>query len=952
MPAFLEKVADFILAHPAAQQGQLCVVLPNRRAGLFLRHYLAQRITQAQWAPAVFSIEDFITELTGLRMADQAEQLFALYSIYATDEAGNAETFDMFSRWAPALLNDFSEIDNYLVDAKQLFGNLADIRNIENWSLGQAQLTEFQKQYMKFWEALGRWYYSFTEQLRNDELATPGMAARHAAEHITQLTNAQPWSLVVFAGFNALTAAEEKIISRLRKAGKAEILWDADRYYYADAAQEAGRFLRKAPRELFQPATPGAPEFAHTEDTLVGDKKTITVVGVARHAGQARAAAHFLKQLDAAALQSPKTAVVLADEQLLLPVLHALPEETGRVNITMGYPLRHTAVASLTDTLFSLHEHAKRFSIRTREGELKYYHTDLSRLLRHPWVRMLFATSHLTDRLADAMARRNVVFIAPSQLIGLVENADAAEAALLADLLQPWNQVQDAFAGMNRMIAHLRKLFTPAAEEEAPPLDYEFLFQLSRIVNRMQTLTARWPFMNDLRTLRLLMAQQISQAALPFYGEPLAGLQVMGLLETRTLDFENIILLSANENILPSGRSQHSFIVFDLRRGFGLPVWHERDAVFAYHFYHLLQRSKNVVILYNTESDTFGSGERSRFVTQLLHELPQVSRFATMKEMLFDSGVKTGDAPPPIVVQKDEAVLEKLLALAASGLSPSALNSFRDCSLKFYFSYVAQLREAEEVEETIGANTLGTVIHATLEALYTPHLGTPLTPELILTLKAKAPAVCEKEFAVVCPPDETGYGKNLLAKRIALRYLSRYFDAEHTRVAQLGKAGIAAVVEALEEELRIPIEVNGHHMMLRGTADRIDRNGNQVQLIDYKTGRTADKELKFAEWDEIVSNADISKSFQLLMYALLYQRLHPETEAITSGIVSFRDLKAGVKKVRTPMGDLLRNEVLTEFELQLRNLLQLLINPEFPFVQTDNWDKCRICPFMHVCNRQ
>ncbi|MCU0434092.1 MAG: PD-(D/E)XK nuclease family protein [Bacteroidia bacterium] len=952
MPAFLEKVADFILAHPAAQQGQLCVVLPNRRAGLFLRHYLAQRIDEAQWSPAVFSVEDFIAEITGLRIADQAEQLFALYSIYAADEEGKAESFDMFSRWAPALLNDFSEIDNYLVDAKQLFGNLADIRNIENWSLGQTQLTEFQKQYMKFWEALGRWYYSFTGQLSNDALATPGMAARYAAEHITTLTDEQPWSLMVFAGFNALTAAEEKIISRLRKAGKAEILWDADRYYYADVAQEAGRFLRKANRELFKAATPNAPEFRHTEDTLAGNDKTITVVGVARHAGQARAAAHFLKQLDAEALQSPKTAVVLADEQLLLPMLHALPDETGRVNITMGYPLRHTAVASLVDTLFSLHEHAKRFGIRTREGELKYYHTDLSRLLRHPWVRMLFAPTHLTDRLADGMARRNVVFIAPSQLLAFEENADATQAALLQDILRPWNEVNDAFAGMNRIIAHLRRLFTPEDEDKTPPLDYEFLFQLSRILNRMQTLTARWPFMNDLRTLRLLMAQQIAQAALPFYGEPLAGLQVMGLLETRTLDFENVILLSANENILPSGRSQHSFIVFDLRRGFGLPVWHERDAVFAYHFYHLLQRSKNVVILYNTESDTFGSGERSRFVTQLLHELPQVSRHAVIREMLFDSGVKTGDAPPPIVVQKDEAVLEKLYELAASGLSPSALNSFRDCSLKFYFSYVAQLREAEEVEETIGANTLGTVIHATLEELYEPLLGVPLTPELVKKLQDKAPAVCEKQFAVVCPPDETGYGKNLLAKRIALRYLSRYFDAEHARIVQLTKAGIPAQVEALEEELRIPITVAGREMTLRGTADRIDRNGDQVQLIDYKTGRTADKELKFAEWEEIVSNADISKSFQLLMYALLYQRLHPETASITSGIVSFRDLKGGVKKVRTPFGDLLRNDVLTEFELQLNKLLQLLINPEIPFVQTDDWDKCRICPFIHICNRQ
>lgn len=951
MPAFLEKVADYLLAHPASTAGQLCVVLPNRRAGLFLRHYLAQRIESAQWSPAVFSIEDFIGEVSGLRMADQAEQLFALYSIYAGDEGGNAESFDMFSRWATALLTDFSEIDNYLVDAKQLFGNLADIRNIENWSLGQTQLTEFQKQYMKFWEALGRWYYSFTAQLRDDGIATPGMAARHVAEQASEIAAAQPWSLVVFAGFNALTAAEEKIISQLRKLGKAEVLWDADRYYLADPVQEAGRFLRKNKGELFRPARPDSPEFAHTEDTLAASPKNITVVGVAGHAGQSRAAAHFLRQLPKDELQSPKTAVVLADEQLLLPVLHALPEETERVNITMGYPLRHTAVASLTDTLFSLHEHAKRFSIRTREGELKYYHIDLVRLLRHPWVRMLFAKTQLTDQLADQMARRNVVFIAPTQLIAFDEHMSSEEQTLLLDLLKPWGDVNDAFDGMNRVISHLRKLFTPESEDDAPPLDYEFLFQLSRIVNRMQTLTARWPFMNDLRTLRLLMAQQIAQAALPFYGEPLAGLQVMGLLETRTLDFENIILLSANENVLPSGRSQHSFIVFDLRRAFGLPVWHERDAVFAYHFYHLIQRSKNVVILYNTESDKFGSGERSRFVTQLLHELPQVSRNVIIEEMLFDSGVKTGDAAPEITVQKDEAVLEKLHTLADSGLSPSALNSFRDCSLRFYFSYVAGLREADEVEETIGADTLGTVIHATLEQLYTPHLGELLTPELIQTLQQKAPAVCEKEFAVVCPPDETGYGKNLLAKRIALRYLQRYFDAEINRVARLQKAGIPASVVALEAELRAGIVVDGREIMLRGTADRIDRNGDQVQLIDYKTGKTDNNELKFKDWEEIIGNTSISKSFQLLMYALLYQRLHPETSAITSGIVSFRDLKAGVKKVSTPSGDLLRNDVLVLFEEQLNNLLRILLDTSIPFSQTDDLKKCRICPFASVCNR-
>ncbi len=955
---FLDRTAQFILQHYSPILGDVVVVLPNRRAGLFLRDKLSKQIDKPLWSPQITAIDELMVKLSGLQVVDQTELLFVLYSVYLQDEGDKAEPFEAFNRWAPALLNDFNEIDANLIDTEQFFANLYDIRRIENWNPEAPDLTEFQLQYLHFQKSLGRWYVLLRDQLLAESKAWSGLAFRTAVKQATDNPAGFGGKRIVFAGFNALTKAEETIMHIFHKQGLADLLWDADRYLLDDSLQEGGRFLRQHQQQFFKKHNGDPVHFEHIGNDLKTHAKKITAVGVARNVAQARAMAWKLNQFTPEELASPKTVVVLADEQLLLPALHALPPQTGDVNVTMGFPMRYTPIATLAEYLFLLQENANRFNIYSREGERKFYHADLLRLVRHPYMRQQFWNSTFPEKLTAFLTEKNIVFIAPGQIRQALP-AHEDECQLLEIWLQPWKTTGEAFDAIYDLIEHLRSLFIEqASKSEARAaqtnLELEFLHQFARIVRRLRTLTERWPFVQELRALRLLLMQTVQTTNLPFYGEPLAGLQIMGLLETRTLDFDRVILLATNENILPSARAQPSFIVYDLRVAFGLPVWHERDAVYAHHFYHLLQRASDVTLVYNTEPDTFGSGERSRFVTQVMYELPKINPQVDVETVLFDTGTPSSTEVEPIVIPKSERIQTRLRELATHGLSPSLLNSFRSCSLQFYFRYIAGLREAEDVEETIGADTLGTVMHAALENLFERVKGETLTPTVLQKLKNSIHVACRKAFEEFCPPEELGYGKNLLAERIAEKYLHTFFEKEIARAKKLEKSGLIWKVEALETELRSEVTINGEAVFLRGTADRIDRVGDTIQLIDYKTGKADDVELYVKHWDDVATNTQIGKSVQLLTYALMYADTTQYKGSLLSGIITFRELSKAqlLKPVKTPSGETLTTDLLDEFRQALTQLLQTIFDPQKSFSQTEERDTCRICAFNGICGRE
>lgn len=954
MPSFLEKVADYLHHRYGSEAGNLCIVLPNRRAGLFLREFWSTHLQKPEWSPSVYSGEDFVAELSGLQLVDTFEQLFTLYSIYRRHKGSDAESFESFSRWAPALLADFSEADSWLADTRNLFGNVGNLKQIESWDAGGDTISDFQRQYLGFWESLGVYYEQFRKKLLSESKAYPGLAFRLAAEDIVNQAGTRPWTKIIFAGFNALNAAEEKIITELLAAEKAEVLWDRDTYYMNDESQEAGTFLRRY-RQRFPDKTI-AGDFGHEENTLATEAKKILIVGTARRTSQAQAAAHFVEQwLNEPGAVPKRSAVVTGDEQLLLPLLHALPEISGEVNVTMGYPMRNTPIAALAALLLELHDNARRLGMYTDEGELRFHHSDIDRLLHHPYLRVLYGKSRYPDILTAKLAEGNYVFVSAAQLESVVEGMSASFRRI-APLFHTWKSSTQAFDSIEHLVTLLRKLFSGRNEDGGPRrkanVELEFLFQFDKIVRRLRTLAEQYPHLRELRTLRTLLLQSVDGATLPFYGEPLTGLQVMGMLETRTLDFDNVIVLSANENILPPGRNRNTFIIAALRKEFGLPSWNDKDAVTAYHFYHLLQRAKRVVLIYNTESDTFGSGEKSRFLTQLQYELPRINPNVSVEEKIFSP---PGTAPQvqPIVVEKSGAVLQKMELLVAHGLSPSLLNSYRTCGLQFYYRYVAGLRESDRVEETIGADTMGTVIHAVLETLYQPFKGKALQPSDIDAMQEEAPVLARKEFAARYPAEELSYGKNLLTQHITQKYLADFLTQEKALAEKLAERGLPLTIHDLELELSASVRVGDKDILLRGQADRIDEAGGALRIIDYKTGRAGDNELRVGDWFNFNTDVRLNKSFQLLMYALMYVRSgKPAGKLLLSGIVSFRELKAGLKTVKTPGGgdNIGRNELNT-FEDRLKELLTELFDATKPFVQTEDEERCGICAFKEICNR-
>ena len=953
MQSFLEKTVDYLCEKYGEGISELCIVLPNRRAGLFLKTHFSKRLKKVFWSPEIYATEDFIALLAELETADSTSQLFELYETVKNVNPEQSENFNDFSKWGQILLSDFNEIDRYLIEAKQLFGNLQNIKELESWSLNsEEELTDFQKQYLNFWKLIGNYYTDFSKRLLAKNQAYQGMAYRIVADKTEQCVAKHSWKKIIFAGFNALNKAEEKIIETLVNADKAEIIWDADAYYLNNPNQEAGRFIRRY-NDSGRFKNIKANNTLIEETLLSEEKKTITVIGAAKNIAQAKVAGNLISELQAIHPGLQTTALVLADENLLFPVLHSLPENLTDINVTMGYPLKNTPVAGYFDLIFSMHENAFKLS----KGKIPYsfYHNDIIKILNHPYTAIALSSSDKKSikKAIHAIQERNIVFASQSLLSSIfTEFSFQMEWEHLQPIFEFWKTPEDAIACMHYLIDALKQGIIENLESDTKVnLELEYLFAFTKIIKRIQTLMASYHSIQDVLTLRGILNQLVRNSTLPFYGEPLMGLQVMGMLETRTLDFENVILLSCNEDILPSGKTVNSFIPFELKRYFGLPTYMDKDAIFSYHFYRLLQRATTIYLVYNTENDELGNGEKSRFLTQLLYELPKVNPHITINEKLLNVPV-IPVTEEHIVIPKTIKILELLTERGVYGFSPSALNKYRNCSLEFYFQVVAGLKASDEIEENIGADTLGNSIHEVLEILYKPVLGKKLTKEHILEMQKNAENVMMIVFEKKYSKSEMSYGKNLLTLKVALKFITNFLKLELQQLEEAEKKGSSLFIKALEEELFAELEIDGKAIKIKGKADRIDQAGSMTRIIDYKTGLAENRELKLEEWEDIRTDTKLAKSFQLLMYALMYQKMNPAiTSNLLSGIISFRSLSEGLKTVKVNQVDVLDVSTLNEFEGQVKQILTDIFDPNIPFEQTTELDNCTYCLFKGVCNR-
>ena len=929
METFLKKTAQHLIETYADSISDICIVLPNKRAGLFLKQHFSTLIDKPIWLPEILGAEELIEQLSDVEIIDNVTQLFELYTAYLSTEK-EPESFEEFSKWGQILLHDFNEIDRYLIPTKNLFNHINEARALEIWNLGEAPITDFEQQYLNFWKQLGSLYKAFDQHLKVKLWAYQGSAFRSVAENITSnptqfIEKKIKWKKIVFVGFNALNKAEESIITTLIKQGKAEILWDADAYYLNNSIQESGLFLRAfQKKEVFTP-------FNWISNKFNTEKKRINILGIPQNIGQAKYITNIINDLGGEN-NYKDTAVVLADEDLLIPVLQSIPKAVDNINVTMGYPLKNTPLNNFFEFYLTALLNAERFG---NKGDLTYHYKDILKIIQLPFSKTVFGPANCLA-VKNKMIEKNWVFINK-------EKIDFINETLALNLPKTYT-INGILEQCIAYIEQAKIIYTEQKKEDKNmELELEYLFQFAKLFNQLTTLLTNYPYITSCKSLYSLFRQLLSSYSIELYGEPLLGLQVMGMLETRNIDFKNLILLSANEGVLPAGKSFNSFIPFDIKRAYQLPTHIEKDAVYAYHFYRLLQHSENITILYNTETNEFGSGEQSRFVTQVENEMNDKENIIINKQLIsYPSEVENQVLKE---VEKTPKIIAAIIKRMEKGISPSALNTYINCPLDYYYKYVLGVREAEEVEETIDASTFGTYLHKVLEILYQPFIGKNITTQDLKGMLKLIPETTHLVFSEDFTAKELNAGKNLLTYNVALNYLKTFIKNEIKAVTD-NKNEI--YINALEKELKgkLSIEHNGSiiNVHLKGFADRIDSYGDTLRIIDYKTGLTEPKDLKLKDIELLKEPNEKNKAFQVLMYAYLYQKENNVTNTkLLSGIISFRKLSNEFMPFEMDKSNTITQDVLSKFEELLKDIFEEMLDTSIPFKHQSEALYCELC---------
>ncbi|MBD3862996.1 PD-(D/E)XK nuclease family protein [Olleya marilimosa] len=914
MTSFIQDVIDDLVTKEV-NFSDLVFILPSRRAGVFLRRTLSFTLNQTIFAPKIISIESFVEELSDLKATTNTELLFEFYNVYITlTPEKERETFEAFTKWAQIILQDFNEIDRYLIPQKKIFDYLKAIKNLEHWSL-QPDKTELVSSYLKFWNKLNDYYNAFTQSLILKKQGYQGLLYRQAYNNSQEyIKNTDKHH--VFLGFNALNQAEENIIQQLLQNNLATIYWDTDKQFMNNKIHDAGLFLRQHKKKwnYFNDHNFNWINNHYTS------KKNISVFGVPKNIGQAKAIGTILQDISKTDSTLKNTAVVLGDENLLIPVLNSVPESVSTLNITMGFPLKTIPLASLFEHIFTLQ----------KKNTTPFYYKDVISILSHQYIQPLFKNDNAIKLIA-LINKNNLVYLTEEQLTALSND----DKSLLSLLLSNWNNdaktaLKHCFSLINIIKEHLTE------DKDKNQLGLEYLYRFNTLFNEILRLNQDYNHIKDIKGLYSIYKELLSSETLDFQGEPLQGLQIMGMLESRVLDFETIIISNVNEGILPSGKTNNSFIPFDVKIENKLPTYKEKDAVYTYHFYHLLQRAKNVYILYNTEIDTLIGGEKSRFINQLeLEGTHQIThKILTPKVPNHNKQL--------ITVAKTDSVISQLKEIARKGFSPSSLTSYVRNPIDFYYQKLLGISNLEEVEETIAANTLGTVVHNTLETLYIPFIGQTLNVDNIKSLIPKIDALITSFFKEEYKEGDMTKGKNLIVFEIAKRYVLNFLNLE---IEALKNGDVIKIIalEAKVENVKININTLPFPIQLRGTVDRIDECNGVIRIIDYKTGKVDQSKVSVINWDDLLSDyTKYSKSFQVLMYVYMLLKDKKINLPVEAGIISFKNLSAGfipfVKKESSHdrnKDTSITQDTINEFEIQLKNLILEIFDKDQDFIEKE-----------------
>lgn len=957
METFLKQVAHDLYNKTEGNFTKVAIVFPNKRASLFFNEYLAQESDRPIWSPTYVSISELFRQSSDLSIADPIKLVCDLYKVFQK-ATGSKETLDDFYFWGEMLIADFDDADKNMADTHALFSNLKDLNELmdnydfleegqkealsqffHNFSINQ--VTELKQRFISMWNVLGDIYTEYKALLESQSIAYEGMLYRQVIEQLD--VEALPYNKYIFVGFNVLNKVEHTLFKKLNEAGKAMFYWDYDTFYLNKTPHEAGEFIRRNLRDF--PSELPASFF----DNL-NQPKEVTFIESPTENGQVRYLPQWIRENLTS--QEKETAVVLCNEALLQPVLHALPDNVKHINITMGFPLSQTPAYSFVNALMELHTSG----YNPNNG--RYLFAEVISVLKHPYTRQL---SPEAEKLEQTLTRDNRFYPLPSEL---------KQDNVLELLFTPRRNNLDLCSMLSEALKEVAVIYQQQAASHSDAFDQlyrESLFKTYTLVNRFHTLIESKELNVQAGTFQRLLTRVMSSSSIPFHGEPAIGMQVMGVLETRNLDFRHLIMLSVNEGQLPKVGGDSSFIPYNLRKAFGMTTIDHKIAVYAYYFYRLMQRAEKVTLVYNTATDGINRGELSRFMLQFLIEWG----YPVLRKQL--EAAQSPQDSTPIIIEKTPDVMERMKSVfdfrsnPKALISPSALNCYLDCPLKFYYKYVALLSAPDEVTADIDSAKFGSIFHYAAEHIYkdlTAH-GKLISKENLETLlkdEVRLQTYVDngfKELFFNLPQNEQPEynGIQLINSAVIVKYIQQLLrnDLRYAPFTFVGSE------QRIFENIEICTPTGDIQSRIGGIIDRIDSKGESLRIVDYKTGGDADTPANVQSLF-IPDKKRSNYVFQTFLYAsivckklrekndsrlvapaLLY--IHRAASENYSPVIQMGE----PRKPKEPVDNFAQYE--GDFRENLKTLLEDIFNPDISFTQTEIEDKCAYCDFRALCKK-
>ena len=957
METFLKQVAHDLYNKTEGNFTKVAIVFPNKRASLFFNEYLAQESDRPIWSPTYVSISELFRQSSDLSIADPIKLVCDLYKVFQK-ATGSKETLDDFYFWGEMLIADFDDADKNMADTHALFSNLKDLNELmdnydfleegqkealsqffHNFSINQ--VTELKQRFISMWNVLGDIYTEYKALLESQSIAYEGMLYRQVIEQLD--VEALPYNKYIFVGFNVLNKVEHTLFKKLNEAGKAMFYWDYDTFYLNKTPHEAGEFIRRNLRDF--PSELPASFF----DNL-NQPKEVTFIESPTENGQVRYLPQWIRENLTS--QEKETAVVLCNEALLQPVLHALPDNVKHINITMGFPLSQTPAYSFVNALMELHTSG----YNPNNG--RYLFAEVISVLKHPYTRQL---SPEAEKLEQTLTRDNRFYPLPSEL---------KQDNVLELLFTPRRNNLDLCSMLSEALKEVAVIYQQQAASHSDAFDQlyrESLFKTYTLVNRFHTLIESKELNVQAGTFQRLLTRVMSSSSIPFHGEPAIGMQVMGVLETRNLDFRHLIMLSVNEGQLPKAGGDSSFIPYNLRKAFGMTTIDHKIAVYAYYFYRLMQRAEKVTLVYNTATDGINRGELSRFMLQFLIEWG----YPVLRKQL--EAAQSPQSSAPIIIEKTPDVMERMKSVfdirnnPKALISPSALNCYLDCPLKFYYKYVALLSAPDEVTADIDSAKFGSIFHYAAEHIYkdlTAH-GKLISRENLETLlkdEVRLQTYVDngfKELFFNLPQNEQPEynGIQLINSAVIVKYIQQLLrnDLRYAPFTFVGSE------QRIFENIEICTSTGDIQSRIGGIIDRIDSKGESLRIVDYKTGGDADTPANVQSLF-IPDKKRSNYIFQTFLYAsivckklrekndsrlvapaLLY--IHRAASENYSPVIQMGE----PRKPKEPVDNFAQYE--GDFRENLKTLLEDIFNPDISFTQTEIEDKCAYCDFRALCKK-